>query len=105
MSNNAPRTIMMKKPILATLGLAGACAACCAIPIILPALSAAALVGAAGYISAAAATGVGLVVAAVVLGLIAVRRSRAAKAGPACSTSATPGDGCGCAPSAVGDRT
>lgn len=29
----------MKKPILATVGIAGACAACCAIPIVVPLLS------------------------------------------------------------------
>ena len=39
----------MKKPILATLGIAGACAACCAIPIALPLISGLSVAGLVGF--------------------------------------------------------
>ncbi|MFN9470607.1 hypothetical protein [Acidovorax sp.] len=38
----------MKKPLLATIGLAGACAACCAVPLLVPILSGLSVAGLAG---------------------------------------------------------
>lgn len=40
----------MKKPLLTTLGLAGACAACCAIPLAVPLLSGGAALGLASWL-------------------------------------------------------
>ncbi len=99
----------MKKPALATLGVVGACAACCAIPLALPLLSG---LSAAGLVSidwdglnlgsqvAAAATG--LAAAALVGGGLWWHRKRNAAtacAAPSGTTGALPaatGSGCGC---------
>ena len=93
----------MKKPILATLGIAGACAACCAIPIVLPVLSGLSVAGLLSFdgiraaltpsvLAAVAGAAVALAVGA---GLWISRRRQTA---PAC---AMPVDGkssgCGCA--------
>lgn len=100
----------MKKVGLTALGVAGACAACCAIPLAIPIIGALSisglsllsidqfLMGPAG-IAVAAATGVG---AAVWAGAwyAGQRRKRAAMAqsGASCSIPDSKGDGgCGCA--------
>ena len=38
----------MKKPLLATIGLAGACAACCAVPLLVPVISGLSVAGMVG---------------------------------------------------------
>lgn len=78
----------MKKPILATVGVAGACAACCAIPILLPLASGLSVAGLVGFdweqlgigremLAVAAGS---LVAAGAGLGLWTVRRRRTASA-------------------------
>lgn len=98
----------MKKPLLATLGLAGACAACCAVPLLVPILSGLSVAGLVGLdwdrIAASReymAVVIGAAVAlAVALGLWLARRRRATSV---CATAATPDQGqslpassCGC---------
>jgi hypothetical protein len=75
----------MKKTIYGALGLAGACAACCAIPLAFPMLAGASLAGAAGFaagdsmlIAAAAASVVGL-------GIFLRRRALQARSGSSCA--------------------
>ncbi len=89
----------MKKTIYGALGLAGACAACCAIPIAFPMLAGASLAGAAGW-----AAGDSLMIAggaaAVVAGAIFWTRARRAKAGAACAPKTDPANAaCACAAS------
>ena len=102
----------MKKPALATLGVVGACAACCTIPLAIPLLSG---LSVAGLISvdwdslklssemAAAATG--LVAAAVLGGGIWWYRKRnaatawAVSSGTAAALPAAAESGCGCSSS------
>lgn len=74
----------MKKTFYAALGLAGACAACCAIPITLPMLAAATLAGWAigNSILIAAATAA----AALGLGFILRRRTSQACTNGSCAT-------------------
>jgi len=98
----------MKKPLFTTLGLASACAACCAVPLLVPVLSglsAAGLVGvdwtqlaiSHGYVAIVS----GVVVAfAVTFGLWLIRRKRATNV---CSNAVVPHSGevqtalsCGC---------
>ena len=96
----------MKKPLFAVLGVAGACAACCSIPLLLPLLG--------GTAAAALLAGWGLNLGTVVNLLIAIvlvasvgavvwiRRGRK----PGCENSSTstpaactlPPGGCGCGP-------
>ena len=98
----------MKKPLLTTIGLAGACAACCAVPLLVPiisGLSVAGLVGldwnrlaaSQGYLAIVLGVAVALAVA---LGLWLARRRRTASA---CAAPITPNGGesqlassCGC---------
>ncbi len=98
----------MKKPALATMGVIGACAACCTIPLALPLLSGLSVAGLASIdwdclnvAGEAAAVGAGLVAAGLVGGGIWWHRKRKARA--ACAAAAgTPkalaapcGSGCG----------
>lgn len=101
----------MKKPALAALGVAGACAACCAIPLALPLVGGLATVALTGLGTSLFFTDYGWVLAAAVLALAGVagalvwRRLRRqptacaveplpeAKASPGCAQS-----GCGCSP-------
>lgn len=83
----------MKKPLLTTLGLAGACAACCAVPLLVPILSGLSVAGLAGldwgrlatspaYLATVLSIAVALALA---LGVWLVRRRRATRV---CATSA-----------------
>lgn len=91
----------MKKPILAAVGLAGACVACCSIPIALTLVSGLSAAGLAGWVvgdltGPIAAAGLGVMV---IGGVWAwrVRRANAdcaTQAAPSCSTGA---GSCGCA--------
>jgi apolipoprotein N-acyltransferase len=86
----------MKKTIYGTLGLVGACAACCAIPIVLPMLAGASLAGAAG------ASMLTVAVAASIAGLGIFLRRRALQARSGASCAVAPGGhepstgSCGC---------
>lgn len=83
----------MKKTLLTTIGLAGACAACCAVPLLVPILSGLSVAGLAGldwgrlatspaYLAAVMGIAVALASA---LGLWLVRRRRATRV---CATTA-----------------
>jgi membrane protein implicated in regulation of membrane protease activity len=95
----------MNKPILAAIGLAGACVACCSIPIAFTLLGGVSAAGLAGWVlgdwtGQIAATAL----AAVVIGTLCMWKARRAKTGgatedaPACSTAGA--GGCGCGPKA-----
>lgn len=103
----------MKKPVLAVLGVAGACAACCAIPLAIPLLGGLSLAGA-GFMSWDTLStgpvwlpwGVGaLATAALVMAAwFMLRRKNACPATPAAPACSVGGDSpeagsCGCAPS------
>lgn len=98
----------MKKPLLTTIGLAGACAACCTVPLLVPILSGLSVAGLVGLDWNRMATNtqylavvIGVAGAlAVALGLWLVRRRRGTRA---CASAAAPGSGesasassCGC---------
>jgi hypothetical protein len=92
----------MKRTVLATLGVVGACAACCAIPLAIPLMAGLSVTGLAVLEAAYFNTGIGLVVAvAVVAGIgawLVRRRKRACLAdaeGAACRTEGA-AKGCGC---------
>lgn len=94
----------MKKPILAGVGLVGACAACCAVPLALPVLSglsAGGIAGALGWnqLSAGGVLGPAVGVTAAASGL-AMWLSRRATSQPTSCTLPWPrdghSDGCGC---------
>ncbi len=100
----------MKKPVLATLGLAGACVACCTIPLAIPLFGGAAALGLTSWLGVNAGISLELLVlvvmasiAAAVWGaLVWTRRRRARQCGadaPGGSTCAVGPDasGCGCA--------
>ena len=99
----------MNKPALATLGVIGACAACCTIPLALPLLSGLSVAGLAsidwnclGVGSEVAAVGIGLVAAILAgAGIWWHRKRKAASAcaAPSATAAASPasaGSGCGC---------
>lgn len=113
----------MKKPFLAVFGVAGACAACCAIPLAIPLLGGLSLAGA-GFMSwetlaagpAILPLGVGALAAAVLIGIWFMQRRKSAclvkpeaqagscaakPAANACAVSTDDPDAgaCGCAPS------
>lgn len=78
----------MKKPLLTTIGLAGACAACCAVPLLVPIISGLSVAGLVGldwnrlaasqeYLAIVLGVAVALAVA---LGLWLARRRRTASA-------------------------
>lgn len=83
----------MKKPLLTTIGLAGACAACCAVPLLVPIFSGLSVAGLAGLDWERLATSpaylaavMGITAAlALALGLWLVRRRRATRV---CATTA-----------------
>ena len=96
----------MKKPILAAVGLAGACVACCSIPIALTLFSGLSAAGLTGWLLSDVSGPMAATALAVsVLGALWVWKARRAHAAcatgnvPACSAEAT-GDsaGCGCGP-------
>lgn len=101
----------MKKPVLTALGLAGACVACCTIPLAIPLFGGAAALGLTSWLGVNSQIGLELLVlmgmvsmAALVWGAMVWTRRRRAKScgresssGSACAVS--PGaEGCGCAP-------
>lgn len=101
MSTTEKGSTPMKKTIYAVLGLAGACAACCAIPIAWPMFAGASLAGAAGWavgdsklLIAGAAAGI------VGLAMFLRRRALQGRSGASCATptatTATLGGSCGC---------
>lgn len=98
----------MKKPLLATLGLAGACAACCAVPVLIPVISGLSVAGLAGldwerllasreYLASALGVAAALAVA---LGIWLARRRRIGRACTLGALSTNNGPlasrGCGC---------
>lgn len=101
----------MKKPALATMGVIGACAACCTIPLALPLLSGLSIAGLASIdwdrlnvVGDVAAVGAGLAAAGLVGGGIWWHRKRKARTAACAATAVTPkalaapeGAGCGCA--------
>jgi hypothetical protein len=99
----------MKNPLLTTLGLAGACAACCAVPLLVPLVSGLSVAGLVGLDWERLAMSreymaivVGIAVAfAVALGIWLVRRQRASSACAApvvahSSAATQPASSCGC---------
>ncbi|MDP2817683.1 MAG: hypothetical protein Q8O29_05285 [Polaromonas sp.] len=102
----------MKKPALATLGVVGACAACCTIPLAIPLLSGLSVAGLVSIDwdglnlgSEVATAAMGLVAAVLVGGGIWWQRKRkattacAAPSGTAAASPAPAGSGCGCSSS------
>ncbi len=94
---------MNKKPVWAALGLAGACAACCAIPLALPLWGSLAAVGLAGLGVGAFADWPGLALVAALLGMMAVSglvlwwRSRLRRVAARAAAPAACKIDCGCA--------
>lgn len=93
----------MKKPLLATLGVAGACAACCAIPLAVPLLGGLSVAGLValdwtGLVSVAAAP-VGAAIAATLLagGALWWHKRRKATASCAAPAHGAAPASCGCA--------
>lgn len=91
----------MKKPILAVLGLAGACAACCSIPIALTLVSGLSAAGVASWVSGDQTAQIAVAGLALLAGVgIWVWRSR--RADTSCATAPATGcatrsaGGCGC---------
>lgn len=95
----------MKKPLLAALGVAGACAACCALPLALPLLSALGATGLLGWgwaqdMNVLAAIGAALLIAAA-FSIGAALRARRLRAAASCKADAQApacGTQCGCNP-------
>ena len=98
----------MKKPLLTTIGLAGACAACCAVPLLVPIMSGLSVAGLVGldwnrlavsqeYLAIVLGVAVALAVA---LGLWLARRRRATSTCAAPSApyggELQPASSCGC---------
>ncbi len=102
------KDIFMKKhPLLATLGVAGACAACCAIPLAVPLLTGLSVAGVTvfdwqGWIGSngwALPAGAGIGTALLVgVALWIARKRRASACASPLGTSAAKAGGCGCGP-------
>ena len=94
----------MKKSLLATAGVVGACAACCAIPVAIPLLGGLSVAGLTGMATSHAVTAAtaGLAIAGVVGGSIWWRRRRqvAAACLPVTDSSVINASDCGCSPAA-----
>lgn len=101
----------MKKPLLATLGLAGACVACCTIPLAIPLFGGAAALGLTSWLGANSKVGMELLVLMAIVSIAGLawgvvvwsRRRRAKDCGtePSSGSSCAVGPGakgCGCAP-------
>lgn len=94
----------MKKPLLATLGLAGACVACCTIPLAVPLFGGAAAIGLTSWLGVNTRIGMELLVLMVIVsiaglawGAIAWSRRRRAKV---CSSDPSIGSACAVGPDA-----
>lgn len=90
----------MKKTIYGALGLAGACAACCAIPIAFPMLAGASLAGAAGFAVGHSMLIAGAAAGVAGLGIFLRRRALQVRSGMSCAAApvaqAASGASCGC---------
>lgn len=103
----------MNKSVLATLGVVGACAACCAIPLAIPLVSGLSVAGVTSMdwefltmSSTGASVGAGLAAAAVVGGGMWWQRRRVAAANcAAATTAAATAVGCGCGSQAPKELT
>lgn len=99
----------MKKPVFAALGIAGACAACCTIPLLLPLLGGTAVTALLAGWGLELGTALNVLMAAVLAaGVGAVlwmkRRRKADCQNPGSSTPVActlPPNGCGCGPKAT----
>lgn len=96
----------MKKPLLATLGLAGACVACCTIPLAIPLFGGAAALGLTSWLGVNSKVGMELLVlmaivsiAGLVWGVVVWSRRRRANA---CGTEPSSGSSCAVGPDAKG---
>ena len=100
---------MMKKPLLAALGVAGACAACCSIPLLLPLLGGTAIAALLAGSGLEAGTALNVLIAAALVATVGAvlwirRRRKASCQNPGSSTPAActlPPGGCGCGPKAA----
>ena len=98
----------MKKPLLATLGLAGACVACCTIPLAIPLFTGAAVLGLTSWLGVNSKIGVELLVLLAIVSVAGLawgarawtRRSRA----QGCATEALSGNACAVGPDAKACR-
>jgi hypothetical protein len=101
----------MKKPVLTTLGVAGACVACCTIPLAIPVLGGAAALGLTSWLGVNSRIGMELLVLMAIVSIVGLvsgamvwlRRRRAKVCGtdPSNGSSCALGPdakGCGCAP-------
>lgn len=101
----------MKRPLLATLGLAGACVACCTIPLAIPLFGGAAALGLTSWLGVNAKLGMELLVLMAIVSIAGLawgalawsRRRRARDCGthPSSRSSCAVGpdaERCGCAP-------
>ncbi|MDR7150965.1 hypothetical protein J2W49_002938 [Hydrogenophaga palleronii] len=96
----------MKKPALTALGVAGACVACCTIPLAVPLFGGAAALGLTSWLSVASRIGVEMLILMVIASLAALvwsatvwARRRRVKA---CGTETSCGSACAVAPDAGG---
>ena len=102
----------MKKPLLATLGLAGACVACCTIPLAIPLVGGTVALGLTSWLGVNSKTGMELLVLMAIVSIaglawgvvVWLRRRRARNCGtaPSSGSSCAVGpdtEGCGCASS------
>lgn len=101
----------MKKPLLAMLGLAGACVACCTIPLAVPLIGGAAALGLTSWLGANSKLGMELLVLMAIVAcaglawgaIVWTRRSRKKDCGTGGSSASacavgTDAKSCGCAP-------
>lgn len=99
----------MKKPLIAVLGVAGACAACCTIPLLLPLLGGTAVATLLAGWGLELGALLNLFIAAAVVAAVAatlwvkhMRKARCHNAGDSAPASCTlPPGGCGCGPKAA----
>ena len=96
----------MKKPVLTALGVAGACVACCTLPLAVPLFGGAAALGLTSWLGLESRIGVEMLIlmviaslAALVWGVMVWARRRRVKA---CGTEASCEDACAVGPEAEG---
>ncbi|RCW66077.1 hypothetical protein [Pseudorhodoferax soli] len=99
----------MKKPLFAALGVAGACAACCSIPLLLPLLGGTAVAALLAGWGLDVGIALNVLIAATLVAMVGAvvwlkRRPKAGCENPSTSTQAAcalPPGGCGCGPKAT----